>query len=107
MREEQLVVHPFEDLQILDYKSIQQINEHAYAELKGIIPFDKREAYVDAGRKQLWIQVLAVSEEKEEMLFYGVVSRLQIEVNNGICTVNISLYSGTLLMDFEEHTRSF
>lgn len=107
MREERLVVRPFEDLHVLDYKSIQQINEHAYAELRGMIPFEKRKEYVDAGRKQLWVQVMAVSEEKEETLFYGVAVRLQIEVNNGICFVNIKLSSGTLLMDFEEHTRSF
>lgn len=107
MREEKLVVQPFTDLKVLDYKSVQQVNEHAKAELRGIIPFDRKDAYMDAGRRQLWVQVMAVSEEKEETLFYGVAVRLQIEVNNGICTVTVSLSSGTLMMDFEEHTRSF
>lgn len=107
MREEQLVVRPFEDLQVLDYKSIQQINEHAHAEIRGMVPFDKKEAYMNAGRKQLWIQVMAVSKEKEDTLFYGVVDHMQIEVKNAICIVNISISSGTLLMDFKEHTRSF
>lgn len=107
MREERIIVRQFEDLQVLDYQSIQQVNEHARAEIKGMIPFDRRDAYVNAGRKQLWVQVMAISKEKEETLFYGVADQLKIKVENGICMINISLSSGTLLMDFEEHIRSF
>lgn len=107
MREERIVVRQFEDLQVLDYRSIQQVNEHAKAEIRGMIPFDRREAYVNAGRKQLWVQIMAVSTEKEDTLFYGIADHLKIEVENGVCMVSISLSSGTLLMDFKEHTRSF
>lgn len=107
MREDRIVVRPFEDLQVMDYQAVQQINEHARAEIRGMIPYDRRDAYVDEGRKQLWLQVMAVTTEKEETLFYGVVDHLKIEVEHGICMVSIGLSSGTLLMDFEEHTRSF
>jgi len=107
MREERIIVRPFEELMVLDYHSVQQINEHARAEIRGIIPFDRREAYVNAGRKQLWVQVMAVSKEREDTLFYGVADHLKIEVESGICMISIRLSSGTLLMDFEEHTRSF
>ena len=33
MREERLIIRPFEDLQILEYFQIQQVNEHARARL--------------------------------------------------------------------------
>lgn len=107
MREDRIVVRPFEDLQVLDYQSIQQVNEHARASLKGMIPYERQEAYMEAGRKLLWVQVMAVSEEKEEILFYGVAEHMRIQVEIGICMVNLSLCSGTLLMDLEEHIRSF
>ena len=107
MREDRLIVRPFEDLGILDYKSIQVVNEHARAEVKGRIPFERREDYVKVGKRQTWAQVVAISEGEEKILFYGVIEQLQIEINNGICTVDISLCSGTQLMDYKEHIRSF
>lgn len=107
MREERLVVRPFEDLQVLDYTSTQQINEHAHAEIKGLIPFNKKDAYVENANRQLWVQVIAISGDKEDILFYGIVDHLQIEVNNGVCFIRINISSGTVLMDFEEHIRSF
>lgn len=107
MREERLIVKPFEDLRILDYKSIQVVNEHARAEVRGRIPFERREDYVKVGKRQTWAQVVAISENGETILFYGVIEQLQIEIKDGSCIVDISLCSGTQLMDYEEHIRSF
>ncbi len=102
-----MIVRPFEDIMILDYKSIQVVNEHAGAEVRGLIPFERREDYIKVGKRQTWAQVIALSEGDESTLFYGVIEQLQIEINDGICTVDISLCSGTQLMDYEEHIRSF
>ena len=107
MREERLIVRPFEDIRILDYKSIQVVNEHARAEVRGRVPFERREDYIKVGKRQTWAQVIALSEGDESIVFYGVIEQLQIEINDGICTVDISLCSGTQLMDYEEHIRSF
>lgn len=107
MREERLIVRPFEDFRILDYKAIQEVNEHAKATVKGRIPFGRREDYIKAGKHQTWVQVAAVSEEDESILFYGVIEQLQIEVSDETCTVELSLCSGTQLMDYKEHIRSF
>ena len=54
MREERLIVRPFEELQILDFQSIQVINEHAKAKVKGRIPFEKRKDYIDMGGIIMW-----------------------------------------------------
>lgn len=107
MREERLFIRPFEDLRILNYRAVQQINQHADVQIKGIIPFDRKDDYMDAGRKQLWIQVFGIEDGKEEILFYGVVTHMQIEVQNGICNISLSIASGTILMDMEKHIRSF
>lgn len=107
MKEERLFVRPFEDFQVLDYKSIQQINEHARAEVKGRVPYSRKEDYIVAGKGQTWVQVVAESGGEESILFYGVVEQLSIEAKDGACMVVFHLASGTLLMDFEEHIRSF
>lgn len=107
MREERLFIRPFNDLKVLYYRSTQEVNEHARAEVKGIIPFSKKDEYMNAGRKELWIQVAGEGKEKEEMLFYGVVTHMQIEVQNGICSIILHISSGTILMDLEKHIRSF
>ena len=62
MREERLIVRPFEDIRILDYKSIQVVNEHARAEVRGRVPFERREDYIKVGKRQTWAQVIALSE---------------------------------------------
>ncbi len=107
MREDRIVVYPFEDLQVLDYHALQQVNEHAKAEIKGRIPFDKRVEYVNIGRELVWVKVMAISSEDNNILFYGILEHLRVEVKNSICMISISLSSGTLLMDLEEHVRSF
>lgn len=107
MREERMIIRPFENFTILDYKSIQIVNEHARAEITGRIPFERKEDYVKAGKKQTWAQVVIISGGEESILFYGVIEQIRIEINSGTCNVNLSLCSGTQLMDYKEHTRSF
>lgn len=107
MREEKLVLRPFEDLQILEYESIQKVNEHAQAKLRGRIPFDRKEDYMKVGKRQTWAQVVAISAEEESILFYGLISQLNLEIKDGTCFVSLSLRSGTQLMDCQEHIRSF
>ena len=85
MREERLSLRPFEDFRISNYESIQAVNEHARAKIRGSIPFERREDYMRAGRQTTWVQVVAVSEGKEWILFYGVIEQIQIEIRNRRC----------------------
>ena len=72
MREERLIVRPFEELQILDFQSIQVINEHAKAKVKGRIPFEKRKDYIDRGRHEKWAQIIALTNRESRFFFFGV-----------------------------------
>ncbi|MDR1550302.1 MAG: phage late control D family protein [Hungatella sp.] len=107
MREERLIVRPFEDLEILDYRSGQQVNDHAQVHMKGRIPIDRKEDYMKLGKRQTWVQVIAISGKEEAILFYGLMEKLRMEVAAGNCMVELDLCSGTKLMDYEDHTRSF
>ncbi len=107
MKEERLIVRPFEELRILEYASVQQTNEHAQARVKGWIPFGKKEDYIRAGEKLIWVQVFAVSGNQERILFYGVLEKVHLDVQNQTCMAELCLCSGTRLMDVDEHTRSF
>ncbi|MBE7728136.1 MAG: hypothetical protein E7244_28215 [Enterocloster citroniae] len=107
MREEKIVIHPFEALRVTDYHGQKQINEHLNVVITGQIPFDKKDEYVRFGGQQTWAQVVAVSQEGEQNLFYGLVDNLMVEVKNSTCTMILRLVSGTILMDQQEKTRSF
>nr|WP_289707071.1 contractile injection system protein, VgrG/Pvc8 family [Enterocloster clostridioformis] len=107
MREEKIVIHPFDSLRVTDYHGQKQINEHLNVVITGQIPFDKKDEYVRLGGQQTWAQVVAVSQEGEQNLFYGLVDNLMVEVKNSTCTMILRLVSGTILMDQQEKARSF
>lgn len=107
MREERLMIRPFEDLQILEYEQLQQVNEHARAKLKGRIPFGRKEDYIKVGSRETWGQIIALAGETETTLFHGVLEEMELEIKDGTCLVSMALCSGTRLMDEKEHTRSF
>lgn len=41
MREDYIIVHPFEEMRVEEYQGVQQLNEHAVVSLAGYIPFGK------------------------------------------------------------------
>lgn len=77
MREERLIVKPFEDFRLLEYHAFQEMNHHARAELTGSIPYVKKEEYIKAVRHKLWVQVIALSEGVESLIFYGLIEKNQ------------------------------
>lgn len=107
MREERLEVHPFEELRIEHYEGMKQINEHAYSKIEGYIPFSKKDEYIEMGKRQVWVQVIAASGDMRRILFCGVISEMRLEVKNGTCKMELVLQSGTSLMDWRKRTRSF
>ncbi len=107
MREQIIKIHPFNELQVEGYQGIKQVNEHAYAEITGMIPFDKMEEYCNLCSQETWAQVIACGEEMEYILFHGVVEEVRIEVVNETCMMRVALKSGTVLLDEKKRIRSF
>ncbi len=107
MREEQIIVRPFDELKVESYQGLKQVNEHGYVKLSGIIPFEKKEEYLSLGREQTWVRVTALADDIQHILFYGIVQNLKLHISGRTCTMELVLYSGTLLMDYKEKIRSF
>lgn len=107
MREKQIKIQPFEELRVEDYRGMKQVNEHACAEMEGIIPFGKKEEYISLCSQETWAQVVVSDENKEYILFYGIVENARMEVVNGLCKMKLTLRSGTILLDDKERIRSF
>lgn len=107
MREERIVIRPFEELQVEHYEGLKQVNEHGYVKVTGTIPFDRKEEYLGLGRQQTWVRITAVSGETHHILFYGILESLKMHVSGQTCTMELVVYSGSLLMDHRERIRSF
>jgi len=107
MREERIIVRPFEELRVEDYEGLKQVNEHGYARLTGLIPYEKREAYLGLGREQTWVLITAMADDIQHILFYGIAESVKIHVAGRTCTMQLTICSGTLLMDHREKIRSF
>ena len=107
MREDRLIVHPFEQLKIEHYQSVEEVNEHAYIRVSGQIPFKKKDEYMHKGKNDSWVRVIAVAHKKEYTLSYGIVENIRMEIKNGTCRMELVLRSGTVQMDWRERMRSF
>ncbi len=108
MRIIKLGVEPFEMISILKYDEVQQMNEHGSARISGLIPYDKRDEYLKMAAKETWVKILGYDEEeKETILFYGILTDFCIHTGGKSCVLDLTVYSGSRLMDCERHTRSF
>ena len=107
MREERIIIRPFEELQVEHYEGLKQVNEHGYVKVTGTIPFDRKEEYLGLGRQQTWVRITAVLGETHHILFYGILESLKMHVSGQTCTMELVVYSGSLLMDHRERIRSF
>lgn len=107
MREEKLIVYPFEDFKITDCVGLKKVNEHAWIELSGEIPFEKKGDYLMHGQKNISVQVMAVSQDNSYPLFVGIIEKMKLQVKNGTCIMYLKLISGTYLMDNLKKMRSF
>ena len=83
MREERIIVRPFEELRVEEYEGVKQVNEHGYVRLTGMIPFEKREEYLGLARKQTWVRITAMADDIQHVLFYGIVEHVKIHVVGG------------------------
>lgn len=107
MKEQIIRLRPFDELRVEGYRGIKQVNEHACAEITGMIPFDKMEEYCSQCSQETWVRVIACGEEMEYILFYGIVEEVRIEIVNETCMVRMTLKSGTILLDEKKRIRSF
>jgi len=108
MREKHIQVNPFNMLSVLDYTGTQSVNEHAMVSITGIIGSDKRDEYIQKAMKETWVQIVAYNEDDQEStLFYGILTDFKVRTEGNGCVMELILHSGTKLMDYEKHIRTF
>ena len=108
MRENGIVVRPFEFLNILEYSSHIRLNEHGTVYVEGHIHKDREAEYLQMLTEQTWVEVVVTGEDgTEEILFTGVVSEGCIVSVNGLKTLCLRLQTGSSLMDMNTHFRTY
>lgn len=108
MREQRIIMEPFELLDILQCDGKICANNHGYMFIRGHIRAEKEAEYTKLMLQELWVSVRVYGEDgKNIVLFSGVISEGGIEVENGLKTLAVTIKTGSFLMDLEEHTRTF
>lgn len=108
MRENQIRIKQFEAISILKYKGYQTVNEHGIVEISVRIASANKEEYIQRALKETWIEIEAADlEGKTKVLFYGILVNCTFENRVSECIMNLTLNSGSKLMDYEKHDRSF
>lgn len=108
MRTIKLQIEPFKMISILKYEEVQEMNEHGRVEISGLIQYNKREEYIAAAMKETWVKVLGYDDSGDEkVLFNGILTDFHIRTKGKSCILDLTLYSGSQLMDYDKHTRSF
>ena len=108
MREQNIIIKPFEFTNLLSIESKVEPNEHGVLKASMYIQEENAEKYLEMGLNDFWVEVVLLEENKqEETLFYGILTELNIYFENTLCRMDIELKTGSYLMDLNIHTRTF
>lgn len=93
---------------IVKLEITQKVNEHSFAKISGIIPQDKVDECLNLVKKDSYISLIGIVENgKTDTMFVGKVYSLKIQNDGNVNLLEITLVSGTILMDGNEYTKTF
>ncbi|MDE6950940.1 MAG: phage late control D family protein [Lachnospiraceae bacterium] len=108
MREQRVEVEPFALLELLECAGTVCADKHGFMTVKGYIARDREDIYLEMLADDTWVSVKVYDENgNSDILFTGIVTAGEIGVQNGVKTLEITIKTGSFLMDMEEHIRSF
>lgn len=108
MRENRIVTDTFKFLNIIEFECIMELNQHGVLKIKGMIEDCNVDAYEKLAEGETWVCVKIIDENNlEKVFFYGFLSKLVINRENGCSILCIELHTGSYLLDIKSHTRSF
>jgi len=105
-----LFVEPFDFISYLDWKCVCKFNEHGTLRVRGLISHENMQVYYQEVVKiqETWICAKALTETDEEIdLFRGVLTGLDFQTENELCTLTIEAKTGSYLLDQAHHMRSY
>lgn len=101
-------ISPYKFEKITKLKLIQEINEHARLQVRGIISDENADKYVETAGENEIIKVSVTDDEGNATdLFEGIVTNISIEVINSVRTLEIEALSQTFLMDIKINNGTF
>lgn len=108
MREQRIILEPFEMVDILQCSGKVCGDSHGYMLIKGHIRSNKEETYLRMLQGDTWVSVQACSVDgKKSILFSGIATEGNIENENGVKALSLTIRSGSFLMDLKNHMRTF
>lgn len=106
MRAQKIKIKQFELLDILEYKGIQEINEHGTVYIAGHIREEDEQDYLKMFINDLWVDIVAI-EEEEKVLFSGIVTEGKIQSQNHVKILYLEVKTSSYFMDRDIHIRSY
>jgi phage baseplate assembly protein gpV len=107
MRETKILVKPFSFLSFLKVEISKIPNEHVSAHVEGIVPEGAAQNYVEKHQDGDPAEIVAVCEDGEKILFYGLIEEIYTEHSNGVDKLCLNLASNTKLLDLKKIKRSY
>lgn len=108
MREQMIILEPFEMMDILQCSGRVCGDSHGYMLIKGHISGNKEETYLRMLLDDTWVSVQTCSEDgKKSILFSGIATEGYIENENGVKALSLTIRTGSFLMDLKDHMRTF
>ncbi len=113
MREQQIKIEPFQFITMQAMKIIRKVNAHAEASITVQIKDKWEEQYIGILSSETWVKVTGINGQEDDsstihtVLFYGLVTDFSFSHDMYGTTMNLTLTSGTILMDLKPHFRVF
>lgn len=101
-------ISPYEIKDLVDLRIEKKINDHVRLYIKGIIPEEKKDSYVEKATSKDIIEVKQTDENSSvKSLFKGVITNIEIKAVRGIFYMELEGVSCTYNMDIKLRKRSF
>ena len=94
----------YESIEIVNFHMIQEKNKHAEVFIEGFVPEDKGYQCISRNEERL---VVVKKGETEEIIFSGLVRKVDILYKGNDCTVLIYGISASILLEEDRKFRSF
>ncbi|MED0681371.1 hypothetical protein P4S83_18405 [Aneurinibacillus thermoaerophilus] len=102
------LVSPYEVKNLSEIKIVKTVNNHATLYVKGMIPEDKRDCYIEMATSTDTVEVNQIENGSViRTLFDGLVSNIGITTVRGIYYLEVEALSHTCRMDVKLKNRSF
>jgi len=108
LRDHNLKIEPFEVKALLSLTASQEVNNHGTVKLSALVPKEHEEEYIKLSFKTSWMKISIIEfSGSVEPWFEGVITSLELEVDEIDTIIHVTASTGTWLMDSIPHTRSF